>query len=51
MSCNKTFNKDNNELKSTALNFDGINDQLIVPNDDNLQINNGTLEAWFKVKN
>lgn len=46
-SCSKE-NKTNN-YKVYSLNFDGIDDQLIVPNYEKLKINVGTIEAWFKV--
>ncbi|MCX6210338.1 MAG: hypothetical protein NTZ59_12780 [Bacteroidetes bacterium] len=39
-------NKNND--RGTSLNFDGIDDQLIVPNYNKLKITTGTIEAWFK---
>ncbi len=47
--CNKKLDNKSNFNNSTSLHFDGVNDQLIVPNYDKLKINIGTVEAWFKV--
>ena len=38
-----------NELPGRSLNFDGIDDQVIVPNYPELQLKNGTLEASIKI--
>lgn len=48
--CNSCNIKSKN-TKSTSLHFDGIDDQLIVPNYKQLQINEGTIEAWIKITN
>ncbi len=47
--CNKSWNHLNNKVKGNSLNFDGIDDQLIVPNYEKLRLHSGTLEAWFKI--
>lgn len=49
LGCNASLNNKNDKTKSTSLHFDGLDDHLIVPNYEKLRINNGTIEAWFKI--
>lgn len=48
-SCNNIEDKVSVGVYGNSLNFDGVDDQLIIPNYNKLKIYSGTLEAWIKI--
>lgn len=45
----RALGQDAKETPAASLNFDGIDDHVLVPNHNELQLNRGTIEAWIKV--
>jgi hypothetical protein len=43
--------KPNSLSNNNALNFDGVNDQVVLTNDVKFQISAGTIEGWIKTGN